>query len=60
MRKYHTEVHRYMGSIRVYGNWGEDTVNGFGELFTDLFLRSVKNEGYYVMTLLYILHTVTA
>ena len=32
MREYHSEFQRYIGPIRVYGNRGEDTVKGFGEL----------------------------
>ena len=33
MRKYRTEGQRYIGSIRAYGNRGEDTVRGIGDLF---------------------------
>ena len=33
MQKYHTEGQRFIGSIRVYGNRGQETVEDFGELF---------------------------
>ena len=45
MRKYHTEGQRYIGSIRVYGNRGEDTVKGFGELFPCLVLTEGEERG---------------
>ena len=45
MRKYHTEGQRYIGSIRVYGNRGEDTVKGFGELFPCLVLTEREERG---------------
>ena len=45
MRKCHTEGHTYIGSIRVYGNWGEDTVKGFGELFHSLVLTEREERG---------------
>ena len=45
MRKYHTEGQRYIGSIRVYGNRGEDTVKGFGELFPCLVLTKREEPG---------------
>ena len=45
MRKYHTEGQRYIASIRVYGNRGEDTVKGFGELFPCLVLTKSEERG---------------
>ena len=45
MRKYHTEGQRYIGSIRVYGNQGEHTVKGFGELFPCLVLTKRGERG---------------
>ena len=45
MRKYHTEGQRYIGSIPVYGNRGEDTVKGFGELFPCLVLTEREERG---------------
>ena len=50
MREYHTEGQRYIGSIRVYGNRGEDTVKGFANGSPVLFLLSAKNEGFHVTT----------
>ena len=50
----------YIGSIRVYGNRGEDSVNGFDELIPVLSLLSVKSEGFHVTTSRYILRAVTA
>ena len=45
MRKYHTEGQRYIGSIRVYDNRGEDTVKRFGELFPCLVLTEREERG---------------
>ena len=45
MQKYHTGGQRYIGSIHVYGNRGEDTVKGFGELFPCLVLTEREERG---------------
>ena len=45
MRKCHTEGQRYIGSIRVYGNRGEDTVKGFAKQFPCLVLTEHEERG---------------
>ena len=45
MRKYHTEGQRYIRAIRVYGNRGEDTLKGFGELSACLVLTEREERG---------------
>ena len=44
MQKYETEEQRYIGSIRVYSNRGEDTVNGFGEPFHCIVLNEREEQ----------------